>query len=204
MADGRPDDHLATHQPPQRPGARERGRMRRRLRQQRRVREALLLDLGALVFELHRHGRREPELLQAKAAELSAVDAEVRALADALEDETTLLELVASGSPAAAPSAEHPVDRRPLLPRLRTAVVPELARAGPRALRVPARRTPSPRPRSRARWQSRCPDGRGDRSRSGHPGDADATPPRPDLALEAEDMPELRTGARRPPAGGHI
>jgi hypothetical protein len=68
-----------------RPGARERGRMRRRLRQQQRAREALLLDLGALVYELHRQNRREPELLQAKAAELRAVDSEVRALAEALD-----------------------------------------------------------------------------------------------------------------------
>ena len=79
------------------PGARERGRMRRRLRQQRRMREALLLDLGALVFELHRQGRREPELLQAKAAELSAVDQEVRALSHALDAGQTLHELVATG-----------------------------------------------------------------------------------------------------------
>ena len=79
------------------PSARERGRMRRRLRQQRRMREALLLDLGALVFELHRQGRREPELLQAKAAELSAVDQEVRALSHALDAGQTLQELVATG-----------------------------------------------------------------------------------------------------------
>ena len=71
--------------------------MRRRLREQRRMREALLLDLGALVFELHRQGRREPELLQAKAAELSAVDQEVRALAHALHGGQTLHELVATG-----------------------------------------------------------------------------------------------------------
>lgn len=71
--------------------------MRRRLREQRRMREALLLDLGALVFELQRHGRREPELLQAKAAELSAVDREVRALAEALEAGDGVLELVATG-----------------------------------------------------------------------------------------------------------
>jgi predicted nucleic acid-binding Zn ribbon protein len=37
-------------------------------------RETLLLELGALVYELHRHGRRAPELLQKKAAELDAVD----------------------------------------------------------------------------------------------------------------------------------
>jgi hypothetical protein len=50
------------------------------LREQRRVREALLLDLGALVYELHRQGKRAPELLQRKAAELTVVDDEVREL----------------------------------------------------------------------------------------------------------------------------
>lgn len=61
------------------------------------MREALLLDLGALVFELQRLGRREPELLQAKAAELTAVDQEVRALAHALDAGQGVLELVATG-----------------------------------------------------------------------------------------------------------
>jgi hypothetical protein len=72
------------------PTALQRGQMRRRLRHQQRIREALLLDLGALVFELHRQGRREPELLQAKAAEVTAVDNEVRALAEALEADATV------------------------------------------------------------------------------------------------------------------
>lgn len=58
--------------------------MRRRLREQLRVREALLLDLGALVYELHRQGERAPQLLQEKAIELGKVDREVRALEDAL------------------------------------------------------------------------------------------------------------------------
>ncbi|MEA2379775.1 MAG: hypothetical protein QOD13_3682, partial [Thermoleophilaceae bacterium] len=58
----------------------ERGDRRRRLRERRRVREALLLDLGALVYELHRQGRRAPELLQQKAAELTLIDDEVRRL----------------------------------------------------------------------------------------------------------------------------
>ncbi|MGI8845411.1 MAG: hypothetical protein ACR2HC_04440, partial [Thermoleophilaceae bacterium] len=89
--------------PPPRPRARERGRMRRRLRRQRSVREALLLDLGALVFELHRHGRREPELLQAKAAELTAVDDEVRALAEALDEDLGIVELVAAGIAGTCP-----------------------------------------------------------------------------------------------------
>jgi hypothetical protein len=61
------------------------------------MREALLLDLGAIIFELHRQRRREPELLQAKAAELDAVDAEVRALSLALDDGRELPELTASG-----------------------------------------------------------------------------------------------------------
>ena len=61
------------------------------------MREALLLDLGAIVFELHRQNRREPELLQAKAAELTAVDNEVRALADALASDGTVHQLVAAG-----------------------------------------------------------------------------------------------------------
>lgn len=92
-----PRDEAPAPAPPPRPRARERGRMRRRLRSQRRMREALLLDLGALVFELHRQGRREPELLQAKAAELNAVDQEVRGLAQALDDDDGILELVAAG-----------------------------------------------------------------------------------------------------------
>jgi hypothetical protein len=71
--------------------------MRRRLRHQREVREALLLDLGALVYELHRQGRRAPELLQEKASELSVVDDEVRGLEEALGEWE-----------AAAPAAEEP------------------------------------------------------------------------------------------------
>jgi hypothetical protein len=59
--------------------------MQRRLRRPRRLRESLLLDLGALVYELHRQGRRAPDLLQEKAAELSVVDDEVRSLEEALE-----------------------------------------------------------------------------------------------------------------------
>jgi hypothetical protein len=42
-------------------------------------RDERLLDLGALVFELHRQGRRAPDLLTAKAAELDAIDARARA-----------------------------------------------------------------------------------------------------------------------------
>jgi hypothetical protein len=56
----------------------------RSLRRRRREREAMLLDLGALVYELHRQGERNPDLLQEKAIELGKVDREVRALEEAL------------------------------------------------------------------------------------------------------------------------
>jgi hypothetical protein len=63
----------------------DRGKMERRLRERRREREALLLDLGALVYELHRQGKRAPQLLQRKAAQLGVVDQEVRELEARLE-----------------------------------------------------------------------------------------------------------------------
>jgi hypothetical protein len=44
----------------------------------REQRDELLLELGALVYELHRLERRAPELLTAKADELDAIDAELR------------------------------------------------------------------------------------------------------------------------------
>jgi hypothetical protein len=60
-------------------------RIWRDLRRKRRERETMLLDLGALVYELHRQGKRAPELLQDKATRLGKVDRDVRALEDALE-----------------------------------------------------------------------------------------------------------------------
>jgi hypothetical protein len=71
--------------------------LRRRLDRQERVREALLLDLGAIIFELHRQERREPEVLQAKAAALVEVDDEVRAITAALGEGHGLPELTATG-----------------------------------------------------------------------------------------------------------
>ena len=62
--------------------------MRRRLRERRRAREARLLDLGALVYELHRQGKRAPELLQEKAAELALLDEEVRELEAVLDGDS--------------------------------------------------------------------------------------------------------------------
>src|ERR1044072_5205115 len=59
--------------------------MRRRLRILRRRREAMLLDSGALVLEMHRHGRFLPDSLQRRAAEAVGTDAELRALSRSLE-----------------------------------------------------------------------------------------------------------------------
>jgi hypothetical protein len=94
----------------------ERGQKRRRLREQRRLREAMLLDLGALVYELHRQGRRAPELLQQKAAELTVVDDEVRELQAeldgieapaALADETADIDAVSDAEPPEDESEEE-------------------------------------------------------------------------------------------------
>jgi hypothetical protein len=80
------------------PGARERGVMRRRLRHVTRTREALLLELGAVTFELHRAGRTDPDLLARKATEIDAADREARALSQALRT---------GGRPEVGPLAPH-------------------------------------------------------------------------------------------------
>jgi hypothetical protein len=71
--------------------------MRRRLRILRRRREAMLLDLGALVLEMHRHGRFLPDSLQRRAAEAVGTDAELRALSRSLEAGDGNPDLVAAG-----------------------------------------------------------------------------------------------------------
>ena len=75
----------------------KRGEMRRRLRILRRRREALLLDLGALVLEMHRHGRFLPDSLQRRAAEAVGTDAELRALSRSLDAGDGNPDLVAAG-----------------------------------------------------------------------------------------------------------
>jgi hypothetical protein len=75
----------------------KRGEMRRRLRILRRRREAMLLDLGALVLEMHRHGRFLPDSLQRRAAEAVGTDAELRALSRSLDAGDGNPDLVAAG-----------------------------------------------------------------------------------------------------------
>src|SRR4051794_29209532 len=61
---------------PPKPSFRNRGRLRRRLRFLRRVRELGFRDLGGLVFDQHKFGRPDEDLVRAKVAALAAVDAE--------------------------------------------------------------------------------------------------------------------------------
>jgi hypothetical protein len=83
------------------PGLGEEAQMQRRLLEKRRERQSLLLDLGAIVYELHRQGRRAPDLLQRKAAQLTVVDDEVRAL------EAKLGRTLVGGEPEPEPPPHH-------------------------------------------------------------------------------------------------
>jgi hypothetical protein len=85
-------------------GSRERGRMRRRLRELRRLREAQLLELGALVLEAHRHNRDDSPVVKSKAAEAAATDAEARTLAQALDTDGGLDNIIASGIAGPCPT----------------------------------------------------------------------------------------------------
>lgn len=98
---------------PPEPSFRDRGRLRRRLRHLRRVRELGFRDLGGLVFDLHRFGRRGDQLVAQKLNALAAVDLELRALERALDDQRPFHELREPGL-AACPrcSAIHGSDAR--------------------------------------------------------------------------------------------
>jgi hypothetical protein len=60
--------------------------MRRRARFLRRARELAYRDLGGLVFDLHRFGRRNDQVVLAKLATLGHIDAELRGLEAALRE----------------------------------------------------------------------------------------------------------------------
>jgi hypothetical protein len=75
------------------PSFRNRGRLRRRLRFLRRVRELGYRDLGGLVLDQHKFGRLDEELVRGKVAALAAVDAELRALEQALGEKRDITEL---------------------------------------------------------------------------------------------------------------
>jgi hypothetical protein len=78
---------------PPTPSFRNRGRLRRRMRFLRRVRELGFRDLGGLVFDQHKFTRPNEDLVRAKVAALTAVDAELRALESALAERRDIVEL---------------------------------------------------------------------------------------------------------------
>ena len=80
-----------------RPSARERAAMRRRVRKVARTRVALVREIGALVVEMERLGRRNDELVSRKAREVAFMDEELRGLRTALGHRETLERLVATG-----------------------------------------------------------------------------------------------------------
>lgn len=79
------------------PGFVERGRMRRRARFLRKARELAYRDLGGLVFEMHRLGKRHDELVAAKLSVLSIFDAELRALEGVLRSGQSITVLREAG-----------------------------------------------------------------------------------------------------------
>jgi hypothetical protein len=66
------------------PGFGSRGRARRRARFLRKARELAYRDLGGLVYNLHRFGQRNDELVLAKLNTLGQIDLQLRALDNAL------------------------------------------------------------------------------------------------------------------------
>ena len=79
------------------PSAGDRAGMRKRMRRLRRTREVMLRELGALVVEMQRLGRSNPELVERKASELVVIDEELRGLRAALGERQTVETLVAAG-----------------------------------------------------------------------------------------------------------
>jgi hypothetical protein len=79
------------------PTTAERGSIRKRVRRLARLREVQLRELGALVVEMRRLQRENPELVARKAAELLALDEELRALRAALGSRETVGQIVAAG-----------------------------------------------------------------------------------------------------------
>jgi hypothetical protein len=70
-----------------------RGKLRRRVRFLRRVRELGFRDLGGLVFDQHKFGRLNEDLVRGKVAALAAVDTELRALEQTLGERRDITEL---------------------------------------------------------------------------------------------------------------
>lgn len=81
-----PPAQAAPQQADVEPGFLPRGRMRRRSRFLRAARELAYRDLGGLVFDLHRFGQHNDEVVKAKLDTLTRIDSELRELESALRE----------------------------------------------------------------------------------------------------------------------
>ncbi len=147
---------------PKAPGFGERGRMRRRARFLRRARELAYRDLGGLVFDLHRFGQRNDQVVLAKLATLGHIDAELRSLEGALREirpVTVLREAGIAACPRCAAihgsddrfcpgcglafdmSADRPLSTAPVTGPAQVATAPD-----PTSLAAPGSATPATRP----------------------------------------------------------
>jgi len=95
------------------PGFSARGRMRRRARFLRKARELAYRDLGGLVFDLHRFGKRNDPLVLAKLETIGRIDGELRSLEATLDEHQPVTVLREAGV-AACPrcAAIHGSDDR--------------------------------------------------------------------------------------------
>lgn len=82
---------------PEQSGFGSRGRVRRRARFLRKARELAYRDLGGLVFNLHRFGARNDELVLAKLTTIGQIDAELRTLEAALGEREAVTVLREAG-----------------------------------------------------------------------------------------------------------
>jgi hypothetical protein len=148
---------VAGPSPAEQTGFGSRGRARRRARFLRRARELAYRDVGGLVYNLHRFGQRNDELVLAKLNTLGQIDGQLRALELALGEREPVTVLREAGITACArcaaihssedrfcPNCGLPVARHVDLPIAGPAAAPvPTAAAGPTAAPVP---TAAPEP----------------------------------------------------------
>lgn len=79
------------------PTSADRREMRRRARKSAHLREALVRELGELLVEMNRLGRRNDELITRKAREIQALDRQLDGLAQALGERRTVAQVTLAG-----------------------------------------------------------------------------------------------------------
>lgn len=105
-----PDEQPTLAAPTAEPGqpaklsSRQRIGLRRRARYLRGLRALQLRDLGGLVFDLHRFGRRREDLVAVKLSQLDQTDREMRAAEAALGATRTIDEVHEAGIGGSCPS----------------------------------------------------------------------------------------------------